>query len=138
MSTEEDESSYTSETSSTTLSEEYDVEDIIDHKDVGRTRWYYVKWKGYPYSDNSWVEEKDMYCPDLLNKYNEGLEKLHEATHPVSTPVAIPTKILERHKNTFRIYYKVQYADGTTKELDSDTLKKLNPMLITDFLESIS
>ena len=138
MSQAKEESSYTSseEYSSTTLSDEYEVEDIIDHKDVGRTRYYYVKWKGYPYTDNSWVDEKDIYCPDLINKYNEELEKLHEATHPISTPVTIPNKILDHYRKGLRMYYKVQYVDGTTKELDSEVLKKFNPMLIVKYLES--
>ena len=36
--------------------EEWEVEDIIDSRLYGRSKQlqYYVKWKGYPESDNSW------------------------------------------------------------------------------------
>ena len=33
---------------------------------------FQVKWKGYPFrprNKNSWVEEGDLYAPDLLRKY---------------------------------------------------------------------
>tara|TARA_R110002050_G_scaffold273138_1_gene417181 strand:- start:108 stop:4691 length:4584 start_codon:yes stop_codon:yes gene_type:complete len=33
---------------------------------------YQVKWKGYPFrpkNKNSWVEERDLYAPDLLRRY---------------------------------------------------------------------
>ncbi|KAJ8520314.1 hypothetical protein ONZ45_g2892 [Pleurotus djamor] len=42
--------------------EEYEIEAILDAKkgmfEAGRIG-YFVKWKGYPHSENSWVDEKD-------------------------------------------------------------------------------
>ena len=51
--------------------EEYEVEEIINHRHTGRNRkkQYLVKWIGYPPSENSWVDESDLHSPDLLEEY---------------------------------------------------------------------
>ena len=51
--------------------EEYEVEEIINSRHTGRNRklQYLVRWKGYPSSDNSWVDEKDMHTPELIQDY---------------------------------------------------------------------
>jgi hypothetical protein len=51
--------------------EEYEVESIRDMRMTrGRKRQYLVHWKGYPVSDDSWVDEKDMNTPVLIQEYN--------------------------------------------------------------------
>jgi len=48
--------------------EEYKIENILDARHYGR-RWklqYLVHWKGYPHSDNSWIDHKDLHTPDAL------------------------------------------------------------------------
>jgi hypothetical protein len=52
--------------------EEYEVEDIISDRKHGRNKiqQYLIKWKGYPHSENSWVNAKDMHAPELLTQYN--------------------------------------------------------------------
>jgi Chromo (CHRromatin Organisation MOdifier) domain len=51
--------------------EEYKIKAILDTRQYGRkkTLQYLVHWKGYPHSDNSWVDHKDLYAPDLLKEY---------------------------------------------------------------------
>lgn len=48
---------------------EYEVETILSHKIVRKQRKFWVRWKGYPESHNSWVQEKDLKCPLILKKY---------------------------------------------------------------------
>ncbi|KAG0163313.1 hypothetical protein DFQ30_000367 [Apophysomyces sp. BC1015] len=43
----------------------YEVESILGHKGSRKHRRYYVKWKGYPTSENLWVREKDVNADDL-------------------------------------------------------------------------
>jgi hypothetical protein len=51
--------------------EEYEVESIRDMRTTrGRKRQYLVHWKGYPMSDDSWVDEKDMNTPNLIQEYH--------------------------------------------------------------------
>ena len=51
--------------------EEYEVESIRDARRYGRGQklQYLVHWKGYPASDNSWVDYKDLHAPELLKEY---------------------------------------------------------------------
>jgi len=48
--------------------EEYEIENILDAWHYGRRRklQYLVHWKGYPYSDDSWIDHKDLHAPDAL------------------------------------------------------------------------
>ena len=51
--------------------EEYEVEDIITHRKVGRNQklQYLIKWKDYPPLENLWVDSKDLHAPDILERY---------------------------------------------------------------------
>jgi hypothetical protein len=49
--------------------EEFEVEEIIDERTYQKKKQYLVKWSGYPASDNSWVDAKDLNAPQLLKKY---------------------------------------------------------------------
>ena len=51
--------------------EEYKVEEILDSRKHGRGRkvQYLVKWKGYPSSDNQWVNWDDMHAEEALAKF---------------------------------------------------------------------
>jgi hypothetical protein len=51
--------------------EEYEVEELIDdrYNKRKRKRQYLVKWKGYPASENSWVDEQDLHSDELLAEY---------------------------------------------------------------------
>ena len=52
---------------------EYEVEAVLDQHHYGRKkkRQYLVKWKGYPDSDNEWVENADMNAPEAIQEYEE-------------------------------------------------------------------
>ena len=51
--------------------EEYEVEAILDARQHGRGQklQYLVHWKGYPNSNNSWVDHGDLNTPELLKEY---------------------------------------------------------------------
>jgi len=48
--------------------EEYEIENILDARHYGRRQklQYLVHWKGYPHSNNSWIDHKDLHAPDVL------------------------------------------------------------------------
>ena len=48
--------------------EEYEIKNILDAQHYGRRRklQYLMHWKGYPHSDNSWIDHKDLHAPDAL------------------------------------------------------------------------
>lgn len=47
----------------------YEVECLLDHKIVGKKQTFLVKWHGYDDSHNSWVEQKNLHCKKILQKY---------------------------------------------------------------------
>jgi len=52
-------------------SEEYEVEKILDlrHFSRGHKSQYLVKWKGYPDSDNQWVNKEDIFAEDMIREF---------------------------------------------------------------------
>src|SRR6266702_1367216 len=51
--------------------EEYEVEKVLDTRRFGRgrKRQYLIKWKGYPDSDNEWVNHKDIHAPEAIREF---------------------------------------------------------------------
>ena len=53
--------------------EEYEVGKVLDSQLFGRRRQlqYLVKWKGYPDSDNMWVDKDDVFADDKVREFKE-------------------------------------------------------------------
>src|SRR6266702_2493 len=51
--------------------EEYEVKKILDSQQFGRGRkkQYLIKWKGYPDSDNEWVDKQDVHAPEAIREF---------------------------------------------------------------------
>ncbi len=51
--------------------EEYEIESIISDKSSGRNwkKQYLIHWKGYPSSNDSWVDHEDLHAPEILQEY---------------------------------------------------------------------
>ena len=51
--------------------EEYEVEKVLDSRQFGRRRkkQYLIKWKGYPDSDNEWVDRQDVHAPEAIREF---------------------------------------------------------------------
>ncbi|KAL6046885.1 hypothetical protein QOT17_021948 [Balamuthia mandrillaris] len=48
--------------------DEYEIDEILDHKGPANKREYFVHWKGYPHSDNQWIPAKDVHAPKLIKQ----------------------------------------------------------------------
>ncbi|XP_062546223.1 ABC transporter F family member 4-like [Armigeres subalbatus] len=60
---------------------EYEVEKIIEvHFKRNGQREYLVRWKGFSSKDDTWEPEDNLHCKDLIEKFNEKLEKTKNAT----------------------------------------------------------
>ena len=53
------------------LDSSYLIENIIDHKKVGKKIWYMIKWQGYPSDHNTWEELSNIRKPasGLIDAY---------------------------------------------------------------------
>ena len=53
--------------------EEYKVKAVLGMRHYGRKKkhQYLVKWKGYPNSNNEWVDHGDMNAPEAIQEYKE-------------------------------------------------------------------
>jgi hypothetical protein len=51
--------------------EEYEVETVLASRHFGRGKklQYLVKWKGYPDSDNQWINKEDIFADDAIREF---------------------------------------------------------------------
>ena len=56
--------------------EEYEVEDILDHRGSKRSHQYLVKWLGYLMSEASWEAKSNLkHTPNIVKGYERSLEE---------------------------------------------------------------
>src|ERR1700754_4681089 len=55
--------------------EEYEVEKVLDQRHSGRRRklQYLIKWKGYPDSENQWVDATDVFADKAVEEFQHSL-----------------------------------------------------------------
>merc|ERR1712003_369856 len=63
--------------------EDYEVEEVVNHRDTAKGRMYEVKWKGWDSSTNTWEPMKHLVdCKHLVtryeNKINEEIKQNNE------------------------------------------------------------
>src|SRR6266481_741481 len=63
--------------------EEYEIEQIVAHRQFGRSKrlQYLIKWKGYPESDNTWEAADQVHAPDLIKHYHSAAAHQSSAVH---------------------------------------------------------
>ena len=65
----------------------YKVEAILDQQEVDGQPRYLIKWRGYPYSNNTWEPENNLNCPTILSDFrrqNPRLENPQAETEQAS------------------------------------------------------
>lgn len=55
--------------------EEYIVEKILNKRVIEGKLEYYLKWKGYPDSENTWEPVENLDCPEMIKAFEENFKK---------------------------------------------------------------
>ena len=76
----------------TEVEDVFSVEKIVDKKVDGGRVFYYLKWRGYDESDNTWEPEENLDCPDLIKEYERvnansesGVQSSQKSASPSAT-----------------------------------------------------
>jgi hypothetical protein len=84
--------------------EEFTIDYIADHKPVGRTFEYLVRWKGYGVEHNTWEPQKSLLDTEAFERYwqNQGLEPPVHATSRAAVKVRIAKAVYDSQAEKYR------------------------------------
>ena len=87
--------------------EQYEVEQVLDERNHGhwKKKQYLVKWKGYPDSDNQWLDAKDMEnAQELIAEFQDSNRELRshirrtfEHPHILHPPSTLTPTFISTH-----------------------------------------
>lgn len=58
--------------------EEYEVQDIVDHRKERGKMVYRIRWKNFKAKDDTWEPESTLSCPEIIKRYKAKLKKEEE------------------------------------------------------------
>jgi len=77
--------------------DEWEVEEVKAEESYQGTRFYLVKWAGWPAEYNQWVPEEDMNCPSLIRKFEKSRERAGKGS-PRRPGKTGPARRARKHK----------------------------------------
>merc|ERR1711981_754602 len=134
----------------------YEVEQIDDDRLIKGKKQYFIKWRNFPVSDNTWEPEENLDCPDLIARYEDmkkqkqsigatagnTSENLQGTLLPTGAgPVGFarglkPEKIMGATDATGKLYYLIKWEHSDRCDLvkNSECHEKC-PNLVIKYLE---
>lgn len=131
------------------------VEKVLDRRITAAGKIeYYLKWKGYSDSENTWEPDENLDCPELIAKYEEarrmkefkeakkkaGKKKLDEITKPRGYERALPlARIVGATDCGGELMFLVQWSG--TDEMDilpAAVVNERDPEVVIGYYEAKS
>lgn len=66
----------------TTIEKEYEVQKIVGQRTIKGRRQFLIRWKGYDEDSDTWEQEKDLNCTELIEEYLAENAESEEDTKP--------------------------------------------------------
>lgn len=63
------------------------VEKILKKKITGGKTYYFLKWSGYPDSENTWEPVDNLDCPELIEDFERHWSESHGKSQDISSPL---------------------------------------------------
>ena len=116
---------------------DFDVAKIIAHRWLKGKLQYQVKWKGLADSENSWEDEANLNCTNLIDAYVRSKTKTIKPKENVLSdiPTGANLTFLKGIKLYGHIAYKTKDDHGVVRTVSSDDAKRLYPVPLLEYLE---
>merc|ERR1712223_344046 len=108
--------------------EEYSVEEVLDKRTKRGKVQYLIKWKGWGSDDNTWEDETNLNCDNLIKAFNKKSEKKESDND--SDEEFVVEKVLDKRTNKGKVQYHIKWKgysndDNTWEEVETLDCKKL-------------
>ena len=108
-----------SDSDSSSIVEEFEVEKIIRRREKEGSIEYYIKWKGYSETYNTWEKEENLNCPKILKDFKDKLLLADLAI--CERKVLIHDKRVnfdKKMQGIFNLYFEKQTGEKINDELE--------------------
>ncbi|KAL5288873.1 HP1A.2 family protein [Megaselia abdita] len=100
--------------------EDYEVEKVVDIRELNGEIGYFVKWKGWPEETNSWVAAKDMMCGELIDEFEKtGKSQLSRKYNPFQRGFQAERIIRAVLDDKNQIFFEIKFYEKERPELVS-------------------
>lgn len=124
--------------------EEYSVERIEKKRIINGITEYYLKWKGYPRSENTWEPVDHLYCTDLIAEFERSWMKRSKARNFIDEDIMMngfdrglePNKILGATDMSGNLMFLMSWKNCQKPEFVSSKVANIKcPQLVIKFYE---
>ncbi len=97
--------------------EEWEIEKILRERSFEKGKEFLVRWKGYPPSDDSWIEEKDLNnSKELLQEWKRSIRKVNSKARLNSVKLKKKPKIFRKKKQINWVWKKKERKNQEKKQ----------------------
>jgi chromobox protein 1 len=135
------------------MSDIFTVERIVGSRARGRKRQYLVKWEGYPSEENTWENEENIFCKELIAQYErtqkkKGTKAPKKAAKPPPPKAKLSRVVtnewhdlvrkvlsVEKDKKTGGILVQLLFVNGEKGAIPAPQVHTYCPLHLIDYYE---